>query len=668
MTGEKPDPVSSDKMPSCSKTNPEECARWYSFIGAFWLTGFIKEAAKKPLQFDDLFPLHANFQTHNSTDRVMKSIELFINLDEFRCGKDEVVAGCEVKKLTDRENRIKWALLKGILYSERQKIVCAVLLHAVKLIAQLLTPIFLAGLLNAPILSKEAYTMVAGLFICQMFLALSWNNSQYISRGAAMSIKAALLSMIYKKALRLGTVGRAKYPAGVVMNMVASDCNIIQDSIQYFSDLCIMPLEIISLSVLVIWFVGPAGAAGLACMIICVAASTAISSMAIKFERKALDATDQRIKMTGEIINGIKILKFFAWESPFFERLTLLREVELKQHIKLRMIGASFSAIMNILPSFVNVITFAVYTSLGNSITAAKIFSTLSIVNLIKLPIAMTPMIMQLSSWIVSFRVIFADVFFSSPNRMSWTSMVSLERLAKFFAMEEIQEEPLSGATCEGDLNGNAIALDKATFQWATAVNSKQKEAKQLSDSGSTLCNSNSEEMDRDSCTSVDAFQLNEICLCVKKGSLTLIVGKVGSGKSSLVQSLIGGTILVAGSSKVRSPRFSHSWLTIAGLQLSGKLGYSPQASWLQNDTLRANILFGALFDEERYNKVIQCCGLAKDLQLLPHGDMSHIGEKGDALSGGQAARVNLARAVYSNADILLLVRPHTITDAESKI
>ncbi|KAJ3278206.1 hypothetical protein HDU79_001788, partial [Rhizoclosmatium sp. JEL0117] len=121
----------------------------------------------------------------------------------------------------------------------------------------------------------------------------------------------------------------------------------------------------------------------------------------------------------------------------------------------------------------------------------------------------------------------------------------------------------------------------------------------------------------------------------------------VGSGKSSLIQALIGDMIQLDGTAKT-----------------FGRIGYSPQAAWLQNSSLRSNVLFGSAFDEKRYNQVIQCCSLGKDLQLLSHGDMSEIGEKGVTLSGGQAARVNLARAIYSDADILLLDDPLAAVDS----
>lgn len=128
---------------------------------------------------------------------------------------------------------------------------------------------------------------------------------------------------------------------------------------------------------------------------------------------------------------------------------------------------------------------------------------------------------------------------------------------------------------------------------------------------------------------------LKNINLDVQKGELMAVVGQVGSGKSSLVAAMLGLMEKNAGDVAVR-----------------GSVAYVPQQAWIQNLTLRDNILFGKAFDEERYNDVLEACALKPDLALLAAGDETEIGEKGTNLSGGQRQRVSLARAVYSDADV----------------
>ncbi|KAG0289698.1 Multidrug resistance-associated protein 1 [Linnemannia gamsii] len=141
---------------------------------------------------------------------------------------------------------------------------------------------------------------------------------------------------------------------------------------------------------------------------------------------------------------------------------------------------------------------------------------------------------------------------------------------------------------------------------------------------------------------------LQGINLKVKRGEVVAIVGDVGSGKSSFVAALLG-QIRQTGS----GPK----------LKLYGKSSYVPQEAWLNNLTLRENIVFGKAFEEERYNTTVKVCALERDLTLLAHGDRTEIAERGSNLSGGQKQRVSLARAVYHKSDIVLMDDPLSAVD-----
>ena len=129
-----------------------------------------------------------------------------------------------------------------------------------------------------------------------------------------------------------------------------------------------------------------------------------------------------------------------------------------------------------------------------------------------------------------------------------------------------------------------------------------------------------------------------------KQGKINLIVGPTGCGKTSLLMALLGELHYV--------PSGPDSWFN---LPRESGVAYAAQESWVQNDTIRDNILFCSEFDEVRYRKVIHQCGLGKDLAMFEAGDKTEVGEKGLTLSGGQKARVTLARAVYSQARVLIL-------------
>jgi len=132
--------------------------------------------------------------------------------------------------------------------------------------------------------------------------------------------------------------------------------------------------------------------------------------------------------------------------------------------------------------------------------------------------------------------------------------------------------------------------------------------------------------------------------LTFKRNCINLIIGPTGSGKTSLLMALLGEMHYI--------PSSPNSWVN---LPRGGGVAYAAQESWVQNETIRENIVFGAPFDEARYNKVIYQCELERDLMLFEDGDHTEVGEKGLTISGGQKARITLARAIYSSADILLL-------------
>jgi ATP-binding cassette, subfamily C (CFTR/MRP), member 1 len=140
---------------------------------------------------------------------------------------------------------------------------------------------------------------------------------------------------------------------------------------------------------------------------------------------------------------------------------------------------------------------------------------------------------------------------------------------------------------------------------------------------------------------------LKNINMKVKKGDLTAVVGSVGCGKTSLISALLGEMEKLDGR-----------------VNVDGSIAYVPQQAWIQNATLKDNILFGNAFNEQQYNKVVEACALTQDLAMLPGGDQTEIGEKGINLSGGQKQRVALARAVYSEADIYLLDDPLSAVDS----
>lgn len=263
-----------------------------------------------------------------------------------------------------------------------------------------------------------------------------------------------------------------------------------------------------------------------------------------------------------------------------------------------------------IVPSFASILTFVVYRLVVGELKAEIVFPAMAYFNLLRMPLFIYPMVVaQLVD-----------------------ALVAANRILKYMLAPELTFRPTYDRNSD-----NGIEINDGTFLWEGKGESVEEEAK--NEPESTASKSKLED------TSLPG--VHDISLKIPKGALVGVVGSVGSGKSSLLSAMVGEMRCEKGS-----------------VTFGGNVGYCPQQAWIQNATVRQNILFGLPFDEKRYQQVLQDCALVSDMEILQQGDQTEIGEKGINLSGGQKQRVSLARAVYYEADIILLDDPLSAVDA----
>uniref|UniRef100_A0A8C3AF08 ATP-binding cassette, sub-family C (CFTR/MRP), member 3 n=1 Tax=Cyclopterus lumpus TaxID=8103 RepID=A0A8C3AF08_CYCLU len=405
-----------------------------------------------------------------------------------------------------------------------------------------------------------------------------------------MNIRTAVIGAIYRKALVITNAAKRSSTVGEVVNLMSVDAQRFMDLTTFLNLLWSAPLQIM-LALYFLWQnLGPSVLAGLAVMIMLIPFNAVIAMKTRAYQVEQMQYKDSRIKLMNEILNGIKVLKLYAWENSFKEKVLAIRQKELNVLRKTAYLGALSTMAWTSAPFLVALTTFAVYVTVdeNNILDAERAFVSLSLFNILRFPLNMLP---QVISSLVQ-------------------ASVSLKRIQRFLSHDELDPSSV-------DRNNTATEFS------VTVVNGKFTWAKE------------------------DPPVLHNINVMVPQGSLLAVVGHVGCGKSSLISALLGEVEKLEGEVSTR-----------------GSVAYVPQQAWIQNATLRDNILFGKPYNEPKYCCVLEACALTPDLEVLPGGDMTEIGEKGINLSGGQRQRVSLARALYSDTDIYLLDDPLSAVDA----
>jgi ABC-type multidrug transport system fused ATPase/permease subunit len=325
-------------------------------------------------------------------------------------------------------------------------------------------------------------------------------------------------------------------------------------------------------------------------------------------QKQIMAATDKRIHTTNEILQNIRIIKYFAWEHRFANIVDEKRRAELKALRKRFMIWAAAVAVWNTVPILITFFSFLMYTVVEKKpLYPSVAFTAISLFMLLRYPLD------QLGDMIAHVQ----------------ESKVSIDRIEEFLSEEETEKFEQLG-TDNIDENGNkVIGFRNATFIWGSKTT--------VADDGSM------------------AFRLLDLDIDFKLGKLNVITGPTGSGKTSILMALLGEMTIMSGRVYLPGGRSREEVRPDPETGLAETCAYVAQQAWLVNASIKENILFSAPFDEQRYRDVIVACALERDLEILDNGDETLVGEKGITLSGGQKQRISLARAVYSNSKHLLL-------------
>ncbi|KAJ7187879.1 hypothetical protein C8R46DRAFT_1157119 [Mycena filopes] len=410
---------------------------------------------------------------------------------------------------------------------------------------------------------------------------------------------------------------------GKMTNLVTSDLAHINEARNMLLLIILVPVQIVGAIVFLYQVLGWSSFVGMGVMVALFPLPGYVAKLQQASQKSTLKMTDARVQTVTETMNVLRMIKMFGWEQQMNEKIAEKREDELKKLWIRRLLDMTNNLLNFFIPMVTMLATYGIisymhYVQLTifqtviakQDLSASKVFSSMAVFDLLRTQLSFT------------FHCISTGV----------NGKVSLDRLDAFLHETELLDSFTAKKNADTpeilplDEGGTSdlIGFRDAAFAWSN---------EETADTDGTLTPSS-----RKFLLKIDGE------LLFKPGCINLVVGPTGSGKTSLLMALLGEMHLV--------PSSLSSWYNLPRAQ---GVSYAAQESWVMNDTIRNNILFNTPMDEERYNKVLYQCCLERDLELWDAGDETEVGEKGLTLSGGQKARITLARAIYSHTQLILL-------------
>ncbi|KAI9339971.1 P-loop containing nucleoside triphosphate hydrolase protein [Obelidium mucronatum] len=625
---------------------PELTTNIFSQITFGWMNKLFLIGRKEPLDFKHMWKLDSRFDAQNlalSFDSEWGKVLAQHKIDEANkpqkpSGPKDTGKKGKKESKEDQEyeqgsvlRKLVWDLLFW-----RMMLIANV--NMVSNIASVISPLFMGYLLSY--VYERAYdvpgadksdargaALVLALFMAQIVTTLT--NAHFFKMGTTEGIKmrTAFSSLIYRKTLKLSSAARQEFNSGRIMTLVSTDCSRVEMFIMFGTMGITSPLLILIIIGFLIAKIGWSALIG----IVVIFATMPIQMYLFKnlslIRRTVAPITDKRIKMTTEVFSGIRLLKFFAWEAPFLQEIEEVRRAEIAQVLKKSLFSAFAMTVAFGIPVLACGFAFVAYGAVnGGVLNAADVFPALTWFNMLRFPMMFIPNV--ISSW--------ADF------------KVAMTRIEGMLMAPELEEQPPINPDAK-----HAVSVSNGEFVWEASTASGAATfagvTKEKKTEATTIEESATVDIELTPVVTAEApkAHLRNINLNVPKGSLVAIVGAVGSGKSSLLNAIVGEMKKTSGS-----------------VTFNAKMGYAPQTAWIQNASVKDNILFGLPYNRDRYLRAIRDCALETDLRVLQDGDQTSIGERGINLSGGQKQRVNLARLVYYNADIVLMDDPLSAVDA----
>eukprot|EP00004_Rigifila_ramosa_P021254 TRINITY_DN5618_c0_g1_i1.p1 TRINITY_DN5618_c0_g1~~TRINITY_DN5618_c0_g1_i1.p1 ORF type:complete len:1399 (-),score=364.82 TRINITY_DN5618_c0_g1_i1:59-4255(-) len=625
---------------------------WISQLLFLWLTPFINLGSQRPLTFDDLGGVPPEFEAKTVSDLFQ---------DEWK--RPQPAGGWKLV-----ENQHFWT---SFLRVHKQKLLISGALFFFGHMLSFVGPLGLSELVRFVARQQEAdggepdsendsilpwserswfgFLVVGVMTVSSLAQTTFVVSHTQIVIEIGMNVRTALTNAIFLKSMRLSNTARANTDTGAIVNLITNDNEKVKDFFNYIHYCWVYPITLILSFLFMGLYLGLSALATLAALFVLLPILVFTLRQITLKRKQSLKLTDVRAKTVTETIQGIRTVKLNAWERFLTARIGRSRMLELNSLKNLAVWRAINASLVSSVPLLLALATFSTYSLFsGKELTADSAFTVLALINNMKNSLNNLPTVINV--WI--------DAQTSASRMLLLLSGTEVEKPSsedRYSSHGPTKTPTILSATLDFDLDApieqppssNSTAAVPAQESRFSAARSRKSPglvsttANLSVNDGSPYLSLYPVEIRGASFSwtgSRSALTLKSIDLTVETGELVMIVGSVGSGKSSFLSAVLGEIDRVEGY-----------------LARRGSIAYVPQTAWILNSTVKDNIIFGNEWSPAKYQLAIKCCALESDLKMLPDGDNTEIGERGITLSGGQRQRIAMARAVYADADLYLL-------------
>jgi len=639
-------PLLSKKVPEIPnederKRYPYKHSNYISRLFFWWLMPLMNVGYKRTLTSNDLWYLDDEMSINHTYPIFEQHLQKIV-------AKDRAKKKAKNPNLTEEELKKmpfpKYSIVQALFLTFKWKYSLAILCKSLSDIAQTLNPLITKALINyvekkmyvpnLPIGKGVGYSI--GVSFVLAFSGIMINHFLHNSITTGAHCKSILTTALLKKSFKANAETRHKYTSGKVTSLMGTDLARIDLAIGFQPFAITFPIPVIISITLLIVNIGVSALAGIAIFIISITIIGGAAGSLMKMRKGANQFTDQRVGLMREILQSMKMIKFYSWEDAYEKNVTEKRNREVSIIFKMQTIRNFLMAFAITLPTFTSMVAFLVMYGVTKNNGPGDIFSSVSLFTVLSTQVMMLPMALATG----------AD------------AMIGIGRVREYLQCPDIEKDPNSNEFEEELPQDVAIRVENATFEWeefpddeeeaekVKAIEDDQKKNKNknkkkwfkkkekdlpilnekehtieapvsVSESQTQITKtvestSSESEVEEVKYTKNVFSGFHDINFEIKKGEFIIVTGSIGSGKSSLLTAISGF---------MRKQRGS--------LGINGSLLLCGQ-SWVQNATVRENILFGLEYDEEHYKQVVDACALKDDLKSFPGGDLTEIGERGN--------------------------------------